>query len=109
MSEERLVEPKPGFVKKSKSETPIPGIKVEEGPALSLQEPHLDSRGPWIQYNGIATLRIMDEKAWRNAGVNSSKYVEWNSLNAMRVPASSFTEAELSYLLGRDGRFSKVE
>lgn len=84
-------------------------IKVEEGPAIELQEPGLDSTGPWVKYNGVATLRIMDRNAWLSAGVDSDKYVEWNFLNNMRVPVSYFTEAELRYLLGRDGRFSKVD
>lgn len=115
MSEENLEVREPeAFVPKPKKEkpspAPFPGIRVEEASApLTLQEPAPDGRGPWIQYNGIATLRIMDAEAWRSAGVNSTKYIEWNFLNKMRVPVSEFTEAELSYLLGRDGRFSKVQ
>lgn len=83
--------------------------KVVEGPLLPLQEPQPDARGPWVKYDGIATLRIMDERAWRSAGVDSARYVEWNCLNNMRVPMASFTQAELDYLLRRDGRFVKVD
>lgn len=112
MSEENQfiedVEPQP-YIQKVKAEKKHTSIRVlENQPPLKLQEPDLDSPGPWIEYTGIATLRIMDEEAWRSAGVNSNKYIEWNYLNHMRVPMSQFTEAELSYLLGRDGRFIKV-
>lgn len=106
----KAAEPQPYVpkAKKHKEEQVQPAVQVEEGPALVLQEPELDSVGPWIQYNGIATLRIMDAQAWHAAGVKSDKYVEWNYLNNRRVPISHFTDAELAYLIGRDGRFSKV-
>lgn len=85
-------------------------VKVEESSEpVKLQEPHPDSRGPWVRYDGVATLRIMDSNAWKQAGIKSEKYVEWNYLNEKKVPVSEFTEQELDYLLRRDGRFSKVD
>jgi hypothetical protein len=107
--------PKPQGISIGPSEVPPPvkvtagpPVKVVEGPALELKEPELDSTGPWVKYIGPATLRIMDGNAWRSAGVKSDKYIEWNYLNNMSVPVKFFTEAELGYLLHRDGRFIKV-
>ncbi len=120
MEDELNIAPKEAKIKQPKVVEPEPipfelddlrpsAPKVEEGPAIPLQDAAPDSVGPWVQYNGIATLRIMDANAWHSAGVKSDKYVEWNYLNNKRVPVSHFTDAELAYLIGRDGRFSKVE
>lgn len=65
--------------------------------------------GRFIQYNSIATVRIMDEKAWKAANVDSDRYFEWNYLNRKRIAIEAFTDAELQYLLRIDGRFSIVE
>lgn len=80
--------------------------KGESLPPVPLDNSNSSSKGPWIQYNGIGTLRIMDPAAWKDAGVNSQKNIQWNYLNKMRVPRSAFTDEELQYLLRVDGRFS---
>lgn len=67
------------------------------------------AKGPWIQYDGIGTVRYLDEAAWKEAGIDSDKYVEWNYLNNKRIPVKNFTDEELQYLLRCDGRFSLVE
>lgn len=85
------------------------GIGYEEG-ATNLKPPDPDARGPWVQYNGIGTLRIMDKNAWTSGGVSSDKYAEWNSLNKKRIPVSTFTAQEMNYLLSpAEGRFSVVD
>lgn len=85
-------------------------VKIENAEEpMELQQPKANAKGPWVQYNGIATVRTMDEAAWRNVDVDSDRYFEWNYLNKKRVPSSSFTDEELQYLLRRDGRFTLVE
>jgi hypothetical protein len=86
----------------------VPGPGVTQGP-ITLQQPKPGATGPWIQYNGVATLRIMTEKDWKAAGVESTKYCQWNALNKKRLPREMFTDEELQYLLRVDGRFSLVE
>ena len=87
-----------------------PTVKVEEARApMALKQPEKGVRGPWVQYDGIATVRVMTAKDWKDVGVSSTKYCEWNYLNHKRLPVSSFTDEELQYLLRRDGRFSVVE
>lgn len=87
-----------------------PNVLIEEASKpFELQPPNPHAEGPWVQYNGIATVRFIDEKSWRDAGIKSTKYCEWNYLNHKRLPKSSFTEEELDYLLRRDGRFSLVD
>lgn len=86
----------------------VPAQGVTQGP-IQLQPPSPLANGPWIQYNGVATLRYMDENAWRSVGVDSKKYCQWNGLNKMRLPRSMFSDEELQYLLRVDGRFSLVE
>lgn len=87
-----------------------PNVVVEEASApMDLKPADPDAKGPWIQYNGVGTVRIMDEKTWRSVGVDSDKYYEWSYLNKKRLPRSLFSDAELQYLLRRDGRFSLVE
>lgn len=83
-------------------------VETFAGPT-PLAKPDPKATGPWIQYNGIATLRIMDEEMWSAAGVDSDKYCQWNGLNKMRLPRSLFNDQELQYLLRVDGRFSLVE
>lgn len=85
-------------------------VALEEaaGP-MQLARPDPKATGPWIQYNGIGTVRIMDEATWRAAGVDSTKYCQWNGLNKMRLPRSIFNDEELQYLLRVDRRFSLVE
>ena len=73
---------------------------------LKLQNSPPNEKGPWIQYNGVATVRVMDAAAWKAAGVESDKYIQWNYLNKKRVPRSIFNDQELQYLLRVDGRFS---
>lgn len=85
-------------------------VQVEEASApMPLQPSDPNAKGPWIQYNGIGTVRIMDEEAWKQAGVASDKYAEWSYLNQKRLPRSMFTDEELQYLLRVDDRFELVE
>ncbi|AVD99633.1 hypothetical protein HWB51_gp015 [Mycobacterium phage Cuke] len=87
-----------------------PTVKVEEARApMALKQPDKSAHGPWVQYNGVATVRIMQAKDWKEVGVDSTKYCEWNYLNKKRLPVTSFTDEELQYLLRIDGRFSVVE
>lgn len=85
--------------------TEPPSIENASQP-LTLQEGDPNASGPWIQYNGVATVRIMDKASWASAGVDSEKYVQWNYLNNKRVPRSEFSDDELQYLLRIDGRFT---
>jgi hypothetical protein len=85
-------------------------VEVSENNApMDLAQPNPEAEGPWIAYNGVGTVRIMDEQAWKAAGVESTKYVEWNYLNKKRIPVSEFNDKELQYLLRVDGRFSVQE
>ena len=85
-------------------------VKVEEASApMQLERPAPDWKGPWIQYNGVGTVRILTPQDWRAAGVDSSTRYEWNYINQKRLPRSLFSAEELQYLLRVDGRFSLVE
>lgn len=85
-------------------------VKVEEASApMLLAEPDPDAQGPWVEYRGVGTLRIMDQAAWESAGVKSDKYCEWNYLNQKRLPRKLFNDQELQYLLRVDGRFALVD
>lgn len=87
-----------------------PTVKIETADEpLDLVKADPNAEGPWIQYDGIATVRTMTPEAWRECGVKSDKCCEWNYLNKKRLPRSLFNDAELQYLLRRDGRFSLVE
>lgn len=86
-----------------------PSVKVETGIPLNLSQKGVHSKGPWIQYNGVGTLRVMTKEDWHRVGVDSSQYCEWNYLNKKRLPRSSFSDEELQYLLNVDGRFSVVD
>ncbi|AYN57966.1 hypothetical protein HWB90_gp016 [Mycobacterium phage Fowlmouth] len=87
-----------------------PTVRVEEARTpMALKQPDKSARGPWVQYNGVGTVRIMTAADWKTVGVDSKKYCEWNYLNHKRLPVSSFTDEELQYLLRVDGRFSVVE
>jgi hypothetical protein len=89
---------------------PENNLKVETASVpLNLTPPDPDASGPWIEYNGIATVRIITEHDWRVQGIDSTTYCEWNYLNNKRLPKSMFSEAELKYLLTVDGRFQLVE
>lgn len=87
-------------------------VRLEEDatpvPLTDLPDPK-DSAGPWIHYIGVATLRIMDEDAWHNAGVDSKSYHQWNFANKKCIPRSHFTDPELTYLLRVDGRFELTD
>lgn len=85
----------------------LPGAREITMPtAMELQQPEFGTKGPWIQYNGVATVRILTRNDWAAAGVASDKYCEWNYLNNKRLPRSMFNDQELQYLLRVDGRFS---
>lgn len=85
-------------------------ILVETASApMQLQTESPGAKGPWIKYTGIGTVRVMNAQAWADAGVDSSKYCEWNYLNKKRLPRSRFNDQELQYLLRVDGRFELVE
>lgn len=85
----------------------IPGVKeVTYSQPYELAQSDPNAKGPWIQYNGVATVRILTPSDWAAAGVKSTKYCEWNYLNNKRLPRSMFTDEELQYLLRIDGRFS---
>lgn len=96
---------------KPEDETPslptLPGAReVIAATPMRLELPDPNAKGPWIQYNGPATVRIMTPQDWAAAGVVSNKYAEWNYLNSKRLPRSLFSDEELQYLLRVDDRFS---
>lgn len=85
-------------------------VKVETMTApRNLVPPDPNATGPWIEYTGIATVRILCDLDWKNLGIDSDLYCEWNLLNGMKLPKSIFNEAQLNYLLNQDGRFQLVE
>ena len=91
----------------SSSVPTFPGAQEVLAPApMDLTLPDPNAKGPWIQYNGVATVRILGPRDWHQAGVRSMKYCEWNYLNGKRLPRSLFNDEELQYLLRVDGRFS---
>ena len=86
-----------------------PGIVVVEADTpMQLAPPNPFAQGPWIEYLGIATVRILHADDWANVGIDSNLYCEWNYLNQKRLPKSMFSEKQLQYLLRVDGRFREV-
>lgn len=86
-----------------------PTVHVETGPPLQLQPEDPNAKGPWVVYTGVGTVRYMTPKDWADQGVDSQKHCEWSSMNHKRLPRSIFTDAELQYLLRKDGRFKLVD
>lgn len=76
---------------------------------MKLDLPQKDAKGPWVEYTGVATVRVLTEKDWADQGINSTKRYQWNYLNQKRLPKSIFSEDELHYLLEVDGRFKLTE
>lgn len=87
--------------------TPVFNV-VEANTPMSLDQPDPLAQGPWIEYLGIATVRILTPQDWSNQGIDSDLHVQWNYLNQKRLPKSIFSEAQLRYLLNADGRFREV-
>lgn len=88
----------------------IPSIKTETvSRPMNLVRPDPKATGPWIKYNGIATVRILCDLDWQALGIDSSLYCEWNYLNEMKLPKSMFNDEQLDYLLNKDGRFHLEE
>lgn len=84
-------------------------VQVETASApMQLRQKDPNAKGPWIQYNGVATVRIMTPEDWKSVGTEGP-YCEWNYLNERRLPRSLFNDQQLQYLLRQDGRFSLVE
>lgn len=90
----------------------IPGLQVSEGNSpMNLDTKNKDASDPnnqFIKYTGQGTVRIMGPDEWKAANVDSNDYCEWNYLNRMMIPRSSFTDAQLQYLLRIDDRFELV-
>jgi hypothetical protein len=85
-------------------------MNVETASApLNLVPPDPNATGPWIEYTGIATVRIINGLDWKAIGIDSDLYCEWNYLNAKKLPKSMFNPEQLNYLLSTDGRFKLVE
>ncbi len=104
----------PEVTKQKKNDDPRQGlpdsVKIEEANSLlELQPGDPTAAGPWVQYDGIATVRVITQSDWAAMGIDSDKEVQWNYLNKKRVPVSHFSDEELQYLLRCDGRFSVVE
>lgn len=104
---EELIEEDKVVESKAK-DNPFPSIENASTPMV-LDLPQPDAKGPWIEYTGVATVRVIDEKDWAAIGLNSSKRYQWNYLNQKRLPKSDFSEEELHYLLNVDGRFKLTE
>lgn len=86
-----------------------PTVEVEIASApMQLKPKDPGAKGPWIQYNGVGTVRVMTPEDWASLGTEGP-YCEWNYLNEKRLPRSIFTDEQLQYLLRQDGRFSLVE
>lgn len=82
---------------------------VQAAEPMQLQQTAPGATGPWIQYNGVATVRIMGPEEWKNVGIETDDYHEWSYMNKKRLPRSVFSDQQLQYLLRVDGRFSLVE
>ena len=89
----------------------VPNLQVSEGnQPMKLDTTKRESKsGRYVKYNGVGTVRIMDESAWRSVQVDSDRYFEWNALNRKRIPLEAFNDKELQYLLRVDDRFEIVE
>lgn len=84
-------------------------VKIETAiTPLVLERPSGHEVGPWVQYNGIGTVRVITASDWRNVGCEGER-VQWNYLNKKRRGKAIFSEAQLNYLLNVDGRFSLVD
>lgn len=87
-----------------------PTVQVEfANEPMQLKKADPKAKGPWIQYNGVGTVRTMGPKEWKSVGVDCDDYHEWSYMNKKRLPRSVFSDAQLQYLLRVDGRFSLVE
>lgn len=109
-------QPKPGTEKDKEKPKGDPrqglptNVVVEEASApMDLDRTvREDPKNQYIQYNGVGTVRIMAAEDWKRVGVDSQQYCEWNYFNKKRLPRSSFSDAELQYLLRQDDRFALV-
>lgn len=98
------------FEGKVEAENIPPDVQVETASApLNLVPADPNAKGPWIEYTGIATVRILSAEDWKTLGIDSDLYCEWNYLNGNRLPKSMFNEEQLNYLLTQDDRFQLVE
>ena len=88
-----------------------PNVQVVEAaePFQPTIDESLPDEGPWVEYTGIALIRIMGPDEWAAAHVDSENYFEWNHLNNKRISRHAFNDHELQYLLRVDGRFRLVE
>jgi hypothetical protein len=87
-----------------------PSVRVEHAEApMVLQPEKKNSKGPWIKYNGVATVRVMGPKEWAEQGIVCSETYEWSYMNKKRLPRSLFNDEQLQYMLRVDGRFSLVD
>jgi hypothetical protein len=83
-------------------------VRVEVGAPVKLSEMGKHAPGPWIQYDGVGTLRVLTPEDWNDLGIKNGVRCEWNYLNHMRLPRSMFNDEMLQYLLNVDMRFSVV-
>lgn len=50
-----------------------------------------------VRYTGRADERVIDEAAWRNAGVDEQPRVSWNHGNGYTVGSSELTQAAVEW------------
>jgi hypothetical protein len=103
-SEETLIDIDLGTTAKSIAE-PNP----EFDKPFDLMPPNPDATGPWIKYDGVATLRTIDAPEWVEVGVTDQPYTEWNALNGYKVSVSDLSAGAIRYCLQTDGRFVQVD
>jgi hypothetical protein len=76
---------------------------------MELTPPDPNATGPWVEYIGVATVRILNKADWSSLGIDSDLVCQWNFLNRKRLPKSLFNDAQLHYMLKVDGRFQLVD
>lgn len=103
-SEETLIDIDLGATAKKVAE-PNP----EFNKPYDLMPPNPNAVGPWVKYDGVATLRTIDVDEWAAVGVTDQLYTEWNALNGYKVSVHDLSEGALRYCLKMDGRFVQVD
>jgi hypothetical protein len=62
-----------------------------------------------VVYTGLSTTRDIDEKSWKQVGVNDQKAILWDKATGHEVPADQLNADAIRYLTERDGEFEVRE
>ena len=71
----------------------------EEAPAKKV------ASGKVVKYIGTADAREIDEKSWRDVGVEDQGLVRWDKSNRWAVPVADMTKDAVAYCEKDDGSF----